>query len=167
MLFPHWWRLRRVRCRRIFRLADSSLPMRNMSSPITSSNPTNAKSKVDSFFLIRYLLIALMLCYLSNGFDWPRSVPLICPPIQPLLPPLSAGRRRYLDLFDTLLQGSASMWLASHWSPLERPREIIDCYPSPWSNNRLSSRSPRHFRSHFSSETAALVVIPPHLLSAF
>lgn len=48
------------------------------------------------FFLIRYLLIAVILCYLSNWLDWPRSCAIDLPHIQPLLPPLSAGQRRYL-----------------------------------------------------------------------
>lgn len=161
---PTEWRLRTVRCRRIFRLADSSLSMRICHRRslhlmlLTQSRP---------FFSIRYLLIAVMLCYLSNWLDWPRSLPLICRTSSHCCPPLSAGQRRYLTYFDSLLQGSVSILLASHWPPLEKPREIMDCHPSPWSNNRLFSRSPRHFRSHISSETAALVVIPPHLLSAF
>ena len=135
-----------------------------MSSPITPSNATNADS---TSFLIRYLLIAVMLCYLSNWLDWPRDCAIDLPHIQPPLPPLFAGQRRYLIYFDSLLQGSVSILLASYWPPLKKPREIMDCHPSPWSNNRLVSRSPRHFRSHISSETAALVIISPHLLSAF
>ena len=165
---PHWWRLRRVRCRRISRLADNSLSMRICHRRSLHLMLPNAKS---TFFFDKISPNSCNAVLFVKWLDWPRSVPLICaidlPHIQATLAPTLCWTAPILDLLDTLLQGSASMLLASYWSPLERPREIIDCYPSPWSNNRLSSRSPRHFRSHFSSETAALVVIAPHLLPAF
>ena len=160
---PTEWRLRRVGCRRIFRLADGNLSMRICHRRslhlmlLTQTRPLFDKISPNSRNTVLFVKLTRLapLC----SIDLPH--------IQPLLPPLSAGQRRYLTYFDSLLQGSVLILLASHWPPPEKPREIMDCHPSPWSNNRLFSRSPRHFRSHISSETAALVVMPPHLLSAF